>query len=102
VELRPGVGEWFIFERTRAGVPGGDWVCVLLLDGADHPCFNALAPGRTIAMNLIDARTLEVVRKVNGERAAEWVYTVSADGQSMTQIQGSITGGSIRTVYERR
>lgn len=102
VELSRAVGEWFVFKRTRPGFPGGETVCVLLLDGADHPCFNAFARGRTIAMNLTDARTLKVVRKINGERAADWVYTVSPDGESMTQTQRSVTGGSIQTVYKRR
>jgi hypothetical protein len=104
VELSPGVDEWFVLKWTRrSGVPGEDVLCVLLLDGVDHPCFGAvLGPGWTIAMKPGDARSREAVVKVNGDTETESVYTVSSDGRSMTRTQRSVTGGSIETLYNRR
>ena len=102
VDLRPGDGEWFIFKWTGNSDRAQEWVCVLLLNGADYPCFNALAEGRTIGMKLIDPRTLDAVFKVNGDRDAESAYTVWPDGTTLIRTQPSITGGSIETVYERR
>jgi hypothetical protein len=102
VKLSRGIGDWFVFKWTPLSDPARDWVCVLLLDGADHPCFNALARGWTAAMKLIDARTLEAVLKANGDTDAEWVYAVSSDGRSMIRMQRSVTGRSIETVYNRR
>jgi len=102
VEFSPGVGEWFVFKWTSHSDLAQEWVCVLLLDGADHPCFNALAQGWTIAMKLIDARTLEAVLKANGDTDAESVYTASSDGTSMIRTQRSVAGGSLEAVYNRR
>lgn len=79
-----------------------EWICVLLLDGAEHPCFNASAQGWTISMKLIDARALEAVVRVNGDLDAASVYTASSDGRSMIRTQRSVTGDSMETVYNRR
>ena len=102
VEFSSGVGEWVVFKWKSHSDLAHEWVCVLLLDGAKHPCFNALARGWTIAMKLIDTRTLEAVIEANGDTDAESVYAVSPDGRSMTRTQRSVTGGSIQTVYNRR
>jgi hypothetical protein len=75
---------------------------VLLLDGADHPCFNALARAWTISMELTDARTLQSVIKANGATDVEATYTLSADGGSMVRAQRSVSGGIINTVYLRQ
>ena len=100
VELGPGVGEWFVFKWKSLALER-EWVCVLLLDGADHPCFHARTRGWTIAMELLDDRTLEAVFKANGDVDEESTYTVSSDGRSMIRTQRSVDGGSIKTVYSR-
>jgi hypothetical protein len=92
---------WLLKWTSLAG-PANAWTCVLLLDGADHPCFNALARGWTISMELTDARTLQSVIKANGATDMEASYTVSADGRSMVRAQGSASGGIINTVYVRQ
>lgn len=104
LELSPAVDEWFVFKSARpTGLPRQETVCVLLLDGGDHPCFGTgLGRGWTLAMKLVDPRTLEAVVKVDGDTAAESVYTVSPGGRSMTRTQPSAAGGSIETVYNRR
>ncbi|HZL94650.1 MAG TPA: hypothetical protein VFB99_13435 [Vicinamibacterales bacterium] len=94
IELSPGVDEWLVFKSPTEGR-----VCVLLLDGVDYPCFAASSPGWTIAMTVNAARALAVVIKKGGDTAEDSTYTVSPDGRSMTQMQRSASGRSIRTVY---
>jgi hypothetical protein len=101
-DLNRGVEEWLVLKWTSLAEPTNEWLCVLLLDGADHPCFNALARGWTISMKLIDARTLQSVIKANGDTDTEVTYTVSSDGRSMVRTQNSVTGDSINTVYVRQ
>jgi hypothetical protein len=102
VELSPGVGEWFVFKWASHTDLAPEWVCVLLLDGADHPCFNALTQGWTISMKLVDARTLKAVVKANGDVDDESLYTASSDGRWITRTQRSVTGEGVTTVYARR
>ena len=102
LDIGPGVEEWLVLKWTSLAEPTNEWICVLLLDGADHPCFNALARGWTISMELIDARTLQSVIKANGDIDTEVTYTVSSDGRSMVRAQDSVTGGSNNTVYVRQ
>jgi hypothetical protein len=99
LSVSAGVGEWLVLKWTSLAAPA--WTCVLLLDGADHPCFNALARGWTISMELTDARTLHSVIKANGATDVEATYTVSGDGRSMVRAQRSASGGTINTVYVR-
>jgi hypothetical protein len=102
IQLGSGVGEWFVFKWTSHAELAQEWVCVLLLDGADHPCFHALAQGWTISMRQIDDRTLAAELKVNRDLHEASVYTVSADGRTMTRTQRSSTGAVIKTVYVNR
>jgi hypothetical protein len=102
LNLSAGVEEWLVFKWTSLGGPANAWTCVLLADGADHPCFNALARGWTISMGLTDARTLQSVIKANGATDTKATYTVSADGRSMVRAQRSASGGIINTVYVRQ
>jgi hypothetical protein len=102
LSLSAGVEEWLVLKWTSLAGPANAWTCVLLLDGADHPCFNALARAWTISMELTDARTLQSVIKANGATDVEATYTLSADGGSMVRAQRSVSGGIINTVYLRQ
>lgn len=100
IEISPGVDEWLVlkFGFTEQGT-----VCILLPDGADHPCFSPLMRAeRTAAAKLTEARSLELVIKREGETVSEWALEFSLDGRSMTQTRRSATGRTISTLYHRR
>ena len=56
-------------------------------DGKDNPVKGALAPNTTNALKRIDARTFQVMGKVDGKPGVTTKATVSADGKTMTAMQ---------------
>lgn len=98
IELTPDPYDVLVFKSPAEGL-----VCVVILGGADYPCFAAvLAPGRTMAMTMRETQVLAIVLKQNGEPFSESTYTVSSDGKSMIQTTKSVSGRNIRTVYHRQ
>ena len=58
------------------------------LDGQDLPVPNM---GITLALSLVDERTIESVAKQDGKVVDRWTRTLAADGHSMTITQYGVT-----------
>jgi hypothetical protein len=81
-----------------------DLRCESKLDGKDYPCAGpTLAPGFTVALTSAGPRSLVMTVKDNGKPLFQVVYTVSADGKTLTGI-GTATGTNEKTtvVYDRQ
>jgi hypothetical protein len=78
--------------------------CDAKLDGKDHACSGpTLAPGWTVAVVKQGARALDMTIKNNGKVLFKTSYTVSADGNTLTE-HGTTVGTNEKTtvVYERQ
>lgn len=97
IELEADPYDVLVFKSPTEGM-----ICVVILDGNDHPCFSALRKGWTRAMTMTDAGVLKALVKAGGETVARSTYTVSADGRSMIERTVSASGRSLTTAYRRQ
>ncbi len=86
-----------IFKDTDMGMS-----CEAKLDGKDYPCSGPLLPpGFTVAMNRT-SRSLDMTVKKDGKPFFKASYTVAADGKSMTEVGGPVSGGdTVKIVFDR-
>ena len=78
--------------------------CDAKFDGKDYPCSGpTLAPGWTVALTNTDPRSLALTVKNNGKILGKYVYTVSADGKTLTE-NGVMTATNEKTkvIYDRQ
>ena len=78
--------------------------CEAKLDGKDHPCSGpTIAPGWTVMIAKQGARALDMTIKNNGKILFKSLYTVSADGKTLTD-HGTVVGTKEKTtvVYDRQ
>lgn len=97
IEFAPAGGGGLVFKDLDMGMS-----CDAKLDGKDYPCAGPmLPPGFTVAMTNA-ARSLDITVKKDGKPFFKGVYTVSADGKSMTEIGTTPTGGDkIKIAFDR-
>ncbi len=76
--------------------------CDAKLDGKDYPCTGPmLPPGFTVAMKNA-AGSLDLTVKKDGKPFFKAVYTVAADGKSMTETGAPASGGEkFKIVFDR-
>ena len=84
--------------RNRGGVLHLEWTG--RFDGVDYPVEGVEAV-LTNAYRCRDARTCDLVQKLDGELIAAARLTISPDGKTLTTVVASPTGG-VATVYERQ
>jgi hypothetical protein len=78
--------------------------CDAKLDGKYYPCSGpTLGPGWTLAWLKAGEHALEWSVQMNGKPMYKGIFTVSADGKTMTENGGaSATSEKIRVVYDRQ
>jgi hypothetical protein len=78
--------------------------CEVKLDGKDHACSGpTLSPGWTVMVAKQGARALDMTIKNNGKILFKSLYTVSADGKTLTE-HGTAVGNNEKTtvVFDRQ
>ena len=99
LELAPSTGDRLIFKIVDI-----DLSCEARLDAKDYPCSGpTLAPGWTVALANAGARAFDMTVKNNGKILFKVVYTVSADGKTLTESTNATgTNEKIKVVYDRQ
>jgi len=98
-----------MMEMTASGTDGlifkdldMGMVCDAKLDGKDYPCTGPmLPPGFTVALKNAP-QSLDLTVKKDGKPFFKAIYTVAADGKSMTETGAPATGGEqFKIVFDR-
>ena len=78
--------------------------CDAKFDGKDHPCSGpTLAPGWTAMVTNAEGRSFALTVKNNGKVLGKYVYTVSADGKTLTESGvGAATNEKTKVIYDRQ
>jgi hypothetical protein len=72
---------------------------VAAFDGKDYPVKGGLAPNATNALKRIDARSFEVLGKVDGKPGLTTRVSISADGKTLTATQtGTAQGQAVKNL----
>lgn len=81
-----------------------DLVCNGKVDGKDHPCTGpTIAEGWTVALTSAGPRALGMVVKNKGTVISKVQYTVSEDGNTLTEAgTTTATGEKVTVVYDRQ
>jgi hypothetical protein len=79
-------------------------VCEAKFDGKDYPAIGpTVPPGYTLAIRKIDARSFEMIQKVNGKALYTSTFATSPDGKTLTETDSANTvGEKVKILYERR
>lgn len=77
--------------------------CQAKLDGKDYPCTGPTSPaGYTVAMKNAPQRSLDIEVKKDGKPMFKASYTVAADGKTMVETGGPVSGNeSFKIVWDR-
>jgi hypothetical protein len=99
LELAPSGTDGMTFKIVDMGL-----TCDCKLDEKDYPCTGpTLSEGWTVALATSGLRSLNMTVKQNGKELYKVVYTVSADGKTLTETgTASATSEKIKVVYDRQ
>jgi hypothetical protein len=99
LELSPSGTDGLIFKIVDMGL-----TCDAKLDGKDYPCSGpTLAEGWTVAFAKTDPRSLDMTVKNKGKLLYKVMYTVSADGKTLTETgTATATKEKVKVVYDRQ
>jgi hypothetical protein len=99
LELAPSGTDGMTFKIVDMGL-----TCDNKLDGKDYPCTGpTLSEGWTVALASSGLRSLNMTVKQNGKELYKVVYTVSADGKTLTETgTASATSEKVKVVYDRQ
>jgi hypothetical protein len=99
IELIPSGSTGLIFKE-----PADRLTCDARLDGKDYPCTGpTLAPGWTVTMAKAGALSLDLTVKKDGKPFFKIIYTVAADGKSLTAINSATaTSEKVKVFYDRQ
>jgi hypothetical protein len=78
-------------------------VCNAKFDGADYPATgDGVPPGYTLAIKKTGSRSFQMVQKRDGKRISTTNFSVSDDGNTLTEADHESTGSDlVKVVYER-
>ena len=99
LEFSPSGADGLAFKIVDMGL-----ACDAKLDGKDYSCSGpTLAPGWTVVFMNAAGRSLDMTVKNNGKVMFKMLYTVSADGKTLTE-NGTAMGTTEKTkvVYDRQ
>ena len=100
-----------VLEFAAAGTDGltfrivdMDLTCDSKLDGKDYPCTGpTIGQGWTVALAGAGPRSLDMTVKNSGKPVFKMMYTVSADGKTLTETGGATaTNEKTKVVYDRQ
>jgi hypothetical protein len=99
LELAPSGADGLMFKIVDMGL-----TCESKLDGKDYACTGpTLAAGWTVAFANTGLRSLDMTVKNQGKAVFKVIYTVSADGKTLTESSSATgTDEQAKVVYDRQ